>query len=446
MSEIGDLTHKHKILKKDVKSCVPTASLILSLFALTSAVSASSRAQDASPSCSELLSGPAPAQARVIERIPGLYESIPATPELQVGRLRILTEQTSKYVYTTRFSVNRVPKPLSAGFVRQWKQALKNWFKNLALASGSYPRLDPKLAEATALQVLRDFALPQPGLAELEAVAYLMSARFNSPERLAILGNLDDLAAIETHLRDLRRDPQRILETDFELAPALLQAVFREFDDLAAGRNFELLIHHARLQSPYQARVIRRITETQIEFDSAFFDRDSEGGIPKIINDPNTVPMIPGKGTPTLTYLTLHQMRLAGIQPGQLTTAIVSDIKNVRTGLEMANHPKIREWYRVHPDQPVNDALLKEVFLESQTGKYVETILRQSGHEIESIDFVETPPRLPPSFIPTSLSEYPRDALLLLNRLKREGQASGERVLIYYHFNIQINLRPSELH
>lgn len=81
------------------------------------------------------------------------------------------------------------------------------------------------------------------------------------------------------------------------------------------------------------------------------------------------VPLRPDRGTPTVTYLTLRQMKLAGIPFGGLKTVKMSHIQNLRSILQL--------------DQLVRQGIpFDEAVAQTHSVAYASTSIQQSGHVI----------------------------------------------------------------
>jgi hypothetical protein len=94
--------------------------------------------------------------------------------------------------------------------------------------------------------------------------------------------------------------------------------------------------------------------------------------------------LIPGRGTPIHMDVTIGQMRAADIPPGGLSRASTDPITNWATSFDLANHPRIVEFIRTNPGVRPPTELLSEIILQSSSGRYMESVMTQTGHRIES--------------------------------------------------------------
>jgi hypothetical protein len=85
--------------------------------------------------------------------------------------------------------------------------------------------------------------------------------------------------------------------------------------------------------------------------------------------------LIEGRGTPTVTWATLHQMKQFGIPYGGLKTIRVPDVANEKAVIDLA---AVRS----------GNGSLDDQIRKTQTFGYIDTIATQSGHRIVSVDIV----------------------------------------------------------
>jgi len=85
------------------------------------------------------------------------------------------------------------------------------------------------------------------------------------------------------------------------------------------------------------------------------------------------LPLVQGKGTPTMLYVNLMLMHKLGIELGSLKVVTVKQVTNLRSQLDLA---AIR----------ASGATLSDAIRQTNTYQNVETMLTQSGHRILSID------------------------------------------------------------
>ena len=93
------------------------------------------------------------------------------------------------------------------------------------------------------------------------------------------------------------------------------------------------------------------------------------------------VPLVPGSGTPTVTYLTLRQLKMAGGQFGQLQSVKMSTIQNIES-LLLLNHLRSQG---VSPYEAVK---------QTHSVQYAMTSIQQAGHTVLDIEIDLTGPRV----------------------------------------------------
>ncbi len=135
----------------------------------------------------------------------------------------------------------------------------------------------------------------------------------------------------------------------------------------------------------YSGSVTRTITyrpnssggyDVDLTMDMAFLD-----DIPKDLRWVNegAVPLREGRGIPLQTYVSIMQMRQAGVGLGQLTTAKMSGIINARTCCELGS---LRQKYA--PGTPPNK-LPSKLIEKTQSGVYGMTNVTQAGSKIKGM-------------------------------------------------------------
>ena len=92
---------------------------------------------------------------------------------------------------------------------------------------------------------------------------------------------------------------------------------------------------------------------------------------------PATGDTLTSGGTPTQTYLTLHQMKALGVEYGGLKKVKMSTIQNLQSIIELELHSRT---------MPLDEAVRKTYSL-----TYAETPIVQSGHRIVDVKFGGTP-------------------------------------------------------
>ena len=102
---------------------------------------------------------------------------------------------------------------------------------------------------------------------------------------------------------------------------------------------------------------------------------------PRFLKPSQVTPLVPEKGIPTQTFLTLQQMRIQGIIKGELTSGKI-EIDNIRTLLEVADSTPVRAWILANPGMNVPMDVLTAAIMETHSMRYIQTVLTQSGHKI----------------------------------------------------------------
>jgi hypothetical protein len=98
------------------------------------------------------------------------------------------------------------------------------------------------------------------------------------------------------------------------------------------------------------------------EMRNAFLD-----DVPRWVNE--GTPMVEGKGTPTVTYLTMRQMKLLGVDYAGLAKVKMSTIQNFKAIIQL----HVLRMKGVDPNQAV---------LQTHSVQYAETTIVQSGHKV----------------------------------------------------------------
>ena len=106
----------------------------------------------------------------------------------------------------------------------------------------------------------------------------------------------------------------------------------------------------------------------QFEMRNAFM-----GDLPSWIESGGT-PMVPGRGTPTIAYLTMRQMKILGVNFGELPMVKLTKIQNIEAIAHLANLTRRK-------GLPVDQAVLKTI-------DYAETAIVQSGQRVVSAKVV----------------------------------------------------------
>ena len=130
------------------------------------------------------------------------------------------------------------------------------------------------------------------------------------------------------------------------------------------------------------------IVETEFDFQNTWvlFDKAERSDVaPSFVKPSGVVPMVRGKGIPTIVFTTLCQFRRQGIQFGKLKKAFSSIIINYRSILELWTSKPVRDWVLKHPNQKIPESVLVLGVKDTQTYLNLNTILTLSGHRIRTI-------------------------------------------------------------
>lgn len=175
---------------------------------------------------------------------------------------------------------------------------------------------------------------------------------------------------------------------------------------------------------------------TEFVFNSAFLKLTSElERAPSWVKPPGVPELQPGKGIPTHLFVTLNQMKLAKIKPGQLKKATVSEVSNLETSLHMVEHPIYQRWRRENPNEGrIPGSVISEIFLASPTGRYVATTLTQSGHKIKSIKSSNV--------ILTSVAEFLKPPGFLTQSEVELVKQKGDLLVPYFIHKVELELEP----
>ena len=98
--------------------------------------------------------------------------------------------------------------------------------------------------------------------------------------------------------------------------------------------------------------------------------------LPKWVDDA-AVPLVQGKGTPTVTYMTIYQMKRLGVSFGGLKTVKMSTIQNFEAILQLETLRR--------QGVPLNEAVLK-----THSVQYADTGIVQSGNQITGAKVITT--------------------------------------------------------
>lgn len=343
-------------------------------------------------------------RAWVDTRVPGLYDAIPGKNEIKIGALEIKT-QKSKNTFETDLLWMDGSKTTTEFFNPKAYEDLM--YETLIRAKGASERYNDISWEAfwatsktllsqkvEALKKSGDFSNEKKIMEDPEILAItaklMLPVWENSVFFTARSWTKGDVMrrwryfcqADRMSVVDLNPDQMKLLQYGVDaLFPSEAQILGQKnlFEtrevDTQGGGNFK--------------RDINPQTKT-IVFNNANLNIAPELGTPPNWIKPTGVPeLVSGKGVPTHLYVTLNQMKLAGIKPGELKHGEISNITNMETAVAIRNSPEFQTWLKANPKKKtVPGSLLATIFLKTPTGRYVQTVLTQSGHKIKGV-FIE---------------------------------------------------------
>lgn len=137
------------------------------------------------------------------------------------------------------------------------------------------------------------------------------------------------------------------------------------------------------------------------------------------------VPLVPGRGSPTVTYLTLRQMRLLGAHFGELQTIKMSTIQNVEAVMQL--------------EQLARQGMsLDAAVAKTHSVAYATTSIEQSGHTI--VDIRIDTSRTWRWQLKAMMDRFKTDAKRRQELFTKYGLTESDNVLVNY--DILIDLAP----
>jgi len=136
-------------------------------------------------------------------------------------------------------------------------------------------------------------------------------------------------------------------------------------------------------------------------------------------------PMVPGKGTPTVTYLTLRQMKMLGADFGEVKRFKMSTIQNIEAVMQLEHLRR-------------QGMSLDEAIGQTHSVTYATTSIQQSGHDVGAITMDRTGAfkwQLEAMMDHFGMPEPRREELLKKYKLNRYAE-------VLVNFDIYIELRP----
>jgi Domain of unknown function (DUF4157)/Bacterial SH3 domain len=168
----------------------------------------------------------------------------------------------------------------------------------------------------------------------------------------------------------------------------------------------------------------------QLELKNAFLQN-----LPKWVDDA-AVPLVDGTGTPTVTYMTIYQMRKLGVNFGELKTVKMSTIQNIEAILQLES--------LVRKGLPRDKAILQ-----THSVQYADTPIIQSGHEIVSAK-VETKGAWTDKTIDYLMKHYENGDPVKISYhdglLQKYGLQRTDKVLMNYDIYLKVQpLKPGSI-
>jgi hypothetical protein len=148
----------------------------------------------------------------------------------------------------------------------------------------------------------------------------------------------------------------------------------------------------------------------------------------------NDVPMAPGKGTPTQTYMTLRIMKILGVGFGEPVTARMTTIENIEAIMQLER--------QVRAGVPPDEAVMK-----TESLGYGKTNIQQGGNQIVS-GHVEGGRRIPIDVLLQHYESVPggqKNPAVVAQHdawLKQYGFERSDEMLADY--DIELKLRPAK--
>ncbi len=175
-------------------------------------------------------------------------------------------------------------------------------------------------------------------------------------------------------LRTLTQDNSRMLEWEGTDIP------MKSFStDVNVQRE-----HGSIIRSFSQNKQIMWAEKAELQFEKA----------PRWAKIPGVVHLVPNKGIPIQLFVTLMQMKMAGIKYGSLKH-VFAEIGNVQTQMELNRSPEIRAHLKATRNERPPNEMIERAFHLTQTYSYFETFLTQSGHRIKDVRIAKYDSGLP---------------------------------------------------
>lgn len=169
-----------------------------------------------------------------------------------------------------------------------------------------------------------------------------------------------------------------------------------EVVDSRSGNSLKTEVFYTDPESGQEIKgtVVRNVSDGKVVLDSAYLDGVdfSDAGdliaLPRWINEPGLVPLVPGRGIPLQAYLTIRQLKMAGTEISEIRV-IKSEVTNVVTAAQY--EVEKRRWKDAHPGEKPSKSVKEEWLRRTHTILYTETVLSQLEPplKIKDIEFEE---------------------------------------------------------
>jgi uncharacterized Zn-binding protein involved in type VI secretion len=153
---------------------------------------------------------------------------------------------------------------------------------------------------------------------------------------------------------------------------------------------------------------------------------------------PTEVPLVEGRGTPTVTYLTLFQMKKLGAKFGELKSVKMSTIQNVEALMQL-HVAAVKAG--IDPMDPGQDAQLASLVAKTHSVKYAQTTIEQSGHVIKSVSIGRA--KAGKTDLKSLMDHYGWPEGKRADALRRHGMKETDEVLYNYDIHVELAPHPS---
>jgi hypothetical protein len=224
------------------------------------------------------------------------------------------------------------------------------------------------------------------------ATAFLLKQKLTSPEIAKVFEDLEPNSILKI-LKSISHEPDQFFSSLDPIKRRILGIPLIKYqNDLNALMDKDVFqtFKIDALDGKIERRIGKWAGGWHIWFKDAFlFNHGARA--PSFIQVHGVKPLVKDRGVPLQLFATLQQMKMAGVPYGGLRTAETS-IGNARTLIELWQSAPVQKFVALHPKSRVPDKLLKEAFLSTHSGQYMETVFTQSGHKITDITLSGTNP------------------------------------------------------